>query len=156
MPSKNPMDAIVDVQQRLATHARRMAPGSLSGRSEVSSPVRRGPGVLTPVHRSSLEIPPFSPIAEAVAVSASRKWFARVPYQLVQVLASLLVAGTTTTTIEVRKNGVAVATLSLLSGEVGPKTVDLLSDFGVADALTVAVTAAGTGASGLVVEPRAA
>lgn len=156
MVARNPMDAIVDVQQRLATHARRMAPGSLSGRSEVSSPVRRGPGVLTPVHRSSLEIPPFSPIAEAVAVAASRKWFGRVPFQLVEVLASLLVAGTTTTTIEVRKNGVAVATLLLLSGEVGPKTVEFVADFLTTDALTVAVTTAGTGASGLLVEPRAA
>lgn len=72
-----------------------------------------------------------------------------------EVVVGLRVAGTSSTTVIVTKNGNTIATVTLASGETFKK-VKLTSDFtGNQDRMNVQVTAPGTGATGLDVQVRA-
>ena len=69
-------------------------------------------------------------------------------YTLDDLSATLDTAGSTTTTLEVRKNGVAVATLDLAAG-ITSASVAPSESYADGDLYTIAITAAGTGAADL-------
>lgn len=91
-----------------------------------------------------------------VSVSTSPRYYFAVPgAQVFEVAVSLGTAGSSTTTVTVMKNGNVIATVTLAAGATF-KLTKVTSDFtGNQDALTVAVTGAGTGALDLDVQVRA-
>lgn len=93
-----------------------------------------------------------------VAVSSSGRWYAPAPVHLGRMDASLDVASPSGSTIvQLRKNGVAIsgASIGFMSGATGLISIDISADFLAGDYLTAAVTLAGAGAKGLVVQPKA-
>lgn len=98
---------------------------------------------------------PFT-LAGGVVVSASPSYYFAVPgAQVFEVAVSLGLAGTTSTTVTIMKNGNVIATITLTAGQTF-KLTKVVSDFtGNQDRLTVAVTAAGDGAGNLDVQVRA-
>ncbi len=100
-----------------------------------------------------VELPPFS-LPGPVTVAESGRYYPAIQRRVVQIAASLSTPGTSTTTVEWRKNDGVAATLSLASG-VSLVTATVSVDMADTDYLTMATTAAGTGAKGLVVHSRA-
>ena len=95
-------------------------------------------------------IPPFT-LPGAVAVSTSPPW---TPWEVVavaEVRVLLGTAGSSTTTVEVQKNGTAFETVNLASSADDSGAVDTEATLAPDDLLTVEVTAAGTDAEDLVV-----
>lgn len=98
-------------------------------------------------------IGPFSLATPTVLVSAEDE-----PWRnclLTDLVMRLQAAGTTTTTVEVYKNTTLIATLSLASGATRTSAKVSVPLVAGTDAIHVKCTAAGTGASGLVVKGRA-
>lgn len=104
--------------------------------------------------RSVLDIP-FARDG-SVTVSTSQPYYLAEPGGTAfEIVGSLRQSGTATTTAVLQKNGNTVATISMASGEVGPKVVDLEVDYkGNQDRMNVAVTTAGGGAAGLDIQVR--
>lgn len=90
-----------------------------------------------------------------VKLQTSGRWYALSPQRLVRVVFSLSVAGSTTTTALLLRNGAAVsgATYSWVGGATGVQAFDLAVDLAAGDYLQAQTTAAGTSAVGLVVQP---
>ncbi len=100
-----------------------------------------------------VELPPFS-LPGPVSLAASGRYHPAIARRVVEVVASLSTAGTSSTTLEWRKNGVVQVSMVLVAGVTYlavPVNVEMLPT----DYLTVATTAAGAGAVGLVVQSRA-
>lgn len=125
---------------------KRMVNGTLGGRSDSASPVVERPGPLPPPTR---ELPPFS-LPGLVAISESGRFYPPRPTRVVRVGAALQIAGSGSTTVQIRKNGVAAKTLTVPAGATRA-TDDSTFSLSTNDYLSVAVTAVGAGASDLVV-----
>lgn len=89
-----------------------------------------------------------------VLVSTSPKAYLRADSRLVNIVCSLGTTGTSTTTVQIKKNGSTIATVTLTSG-VGFSRIRAGETFiADSDAVTVNVSGAGTGAAGLIVQLR--
>lgn len=99
---------------------------------------------------ASAGLPPFS-LSGGVVVSTSPPWtpFGQVTISNVRVL--LGTAGSSTTTVALKKNGTTFATVSLASSATDSTPQLATATLAPGDLLTVAVTAAGTSASDLTV-----
>lgn len=95
-------------------------------------------------------LPPFT-LPGGVSTSTSPPW---TPWEVVavsEVRVLLGTAGSSTTTVEVQKDGTAFETVNLSSSTDDSGAVETAADLAPGDLLTVEVTAAGTGAQDLVV-----
>lgn len=142
---------LLEREDRLQRWLKRMANGALGGVAESAAP--RSTPTTTVSPQGLVELPPFS-LAGIMRVSVSPRYYSPVVVRLTKLVVSLGTAGTTTTTVELRKNGGAIASVSLGAGETFATTA--LSDGMVNDLdyLQVAVTAAGSGAEDLDVQVR--
>lgn len=127
---------------------KRMANGSLGGTVE-SATTARSP---IPERRRPPTAPlgPFS-IPGLVILAASGRYYPPSNVLALRLIASLTVAGSGDTTVVLYRNDVPVATATLTTGEL---LADVVVDvtFGSTDYATVATTAVGTDAEGLVVQ----
>lgn len=133
--------------------AQRMTPGAAGGKVAMVAPVPTFPVPLKTAPMLSQPYMPFSYGNSTVAptVSESGKYELNVAGPLGIWIAKLSTAGSSTTTATVKQNGTVVGTINLAS-TVTRNTVDLSSILGsVGDDITVACTAVGTGALGLIV-----
>lgn len=124
----------------------RMTDGALGGRTASASPT---PEQLPEPHGPPmLELPPFS-LAGTVIVSESGRYYPPSLLRLVRLQAALGVAGTTSTTVVVKRNGTVVATLVVPAGSTQAH-MELSIAVPTSSYLTMGVTVAGTGARNLV------
>ena len=93
-------------------------------------------------------------LPEAVAASTSPKAYLRADCRMVNVVASLGTAGSSTTTVQVKKNGSTVVTLTLAASATFTRTRANVGFIEDTDYITVTVSAAGTGAKDLTVQAR--
>lgn len=93
-------------------------------------------------------------LSGALTTSTSPKAYLRNTSNLVAVVCSLSTAGSSTTTVQVKKNGSTVVTVSLTSGQTLIKATAGVPFVKDSDALTVTISAAGTSAAGLTVQNR--
>lgn len=93
-------------------------------------------------------------LSGTVIASSSSKAFVRTGGRLVKVVCSLVTAGTTTTTVQIKKNGSTVVTVNLGSGVTLDETIANVEFGKDSDALSITVSAAGSGAAGLTVQTR--
>lgn len=95
------------------------------------------------------------PGAVAIAAQADQpSHTVRYPRTLVEFIATLTTAGTTTTTVHLFRNGVSIQTLNLTSGLLDGTTGVIAVVCAAGDKLSVDCSAAGTGAKGLTLEAR--
>lgn len=132
--------------QRAAT-ARQLIPGSAGGRSRLVAP--------EPRPLASASLPPtipyliFSQADEDVTVAESGDYELRAGGPLGVWIAKLRVAGTSTTTVQVKQNSVVIGTVNLTTGLTRAE-LDLSAVLGeVEDNLRINITAAGTDAKKL-------
>lgn len=133
---------------------KRMVNGSLGGTVAAASP---GGASVSPAATTTRETTGDAPsfnIAGAVVAAESVGWWPRRSVRMHRVFVALTTAGTTTTTVVAKKNGTTVATINLASGvTTAAVDVSVVLLGAEVDRLTFAVTAAGTGAAGLQVQP---
>lgn len=144
-------DVIYEQEEQLQAWLARRAPGSLGGRTHQSMPQldTRQPAVSKV--RAGHNI--FH-LQGAVAVSASEGQPPEFSGRLSEAVVTLTTAGTSTTTVAVRVNGSSVGSVNLGSG-VTRAVLDLAVDVDPAtDLISVEITAAGSGAAGLVVTAK--
>lgn len=127
---------------------KRMANGSLGGTTESSSTARSP----LPTRRKlpTAPIGPFS-IPGAVIVAVSGRYYPPTNVLALRLIASVAVAGSTDTTVVLYRNDISVATVTIAAGDLLASVVVDVT-YGVGDYATVASTAAGTDAVGLVVQ----
>lgn len=92
----------------------------------------------------------------SVSATASPRWYPPRGISVVKVFGSLTASGASTTTVDIKRNGTTIATLSFGSGvftatDTTVTTPGLTAD---TDYLTAEVTAVGTGATNLTVQVR--
>jgi hypothetical protein len=139
-----------ELQERLLRLTKRMTPGTLSGRIEGASPA---PTVFdNPFGRvAQPEIAVFSYPGTLVAGAGSGRYYPNKSVRRVRVLASLGTAGSTATTFTIYKNGASIGTVTIASG-ANDGSAELATTLSPnVDYLTVATTAAGSGAADAVV-----
>lgn len=139
--------------QRVAGSIESMIPGTVGGRVANASPVRRSVDAERPSGAASRPSVVFS-LPGSVAASTSGPWVADAGTTLVSVRALLGTAGSSSTTVVVKVNGTSVGTVTLASGDTSERAdinAALVAD---TDVVTMAVTAAGTGAADLTVIAR--
>jgi hypothetical protein len=138
---------------RLTRWLQRMADGTIGGTNLSASPVSSAPASAdTKTSRPDLE--PFS-YPGLLGIVESGGWPYESPYRLTRVLGTLRVAGSSTTTVRAKKNGVAVGDPITFAAGATRAAVDFAVDFAAdVDLLSFEITAAGTGASDLVLDPR--
>lgn len=138
-------------EQTLNRWLKRMSNGALAGSTSSASPTTAS---RPPELSDHGDLPPFS--IYRVAVSTSGRFYPLRAIRIAEFVASLQVAGSTTTTVVLQKNGIAVsgATISFPAGDTGPRGLNVAIDLGPSDYLTSAVTTAGTGAVGLTVQTK--
>lgn len=127
---------------------KRMANGALAGTVESAMPAQQP----VPERRKPPTAPigPFS-IPGSVIVATSGRYYPPRNVLALRMIASLAVAGSSDTTVQLMRNDVVIATATLAAGEVYvEETVNVT--FGITDYATVQTTAAGTDATGLVVQ----
>ena len=108
----------------------------------------------TPGREGAIDELRFS-LPGAVSVSTSGPDESHIGGQLVGVICRLGTAGTSNTVVTVYRNGASLGTVTLASGET--RKVGYLGNIRIAaetDVVTVGVTTAGAGASGLTVKVR--
>lgn len=130
--------------QRAAT-IDRMTPGADGGRSRMVAPEPR-PSTIAPQLPPTIPYLAFGQADDEVTVAESGVYILQAGGALGVWIATLREAGTTTTSADVELNGVVVGTVNLLTGE-DEKEFDLSDVLGqIGDRVSMAVTAAGTGA----------
>jgi hypothetical protein len=124
--------------------------GRVAGARRVAELPRGTVLETTPLHDL-----PFS-YAGPVAASTSPRWYAPRALTIVNVFGSLGTDGAGTTTVNVKRNGTTVATLSFASGAHTASDTTITTPGMTADTdyLEVEVTAVGTGAEDLDVQVR--
>ena len=133
-----------DAVQRWLT---RMTDGALGGRTASASPM---PAQLPePPGPPMIELPPFS-LAGALTVSESGRYYPPRLLRLVRLQAALKTAGSTSTTIVVKRDGTVVATLVIAAGDT-LAGMELSVAVPTTSYVTMGVTVVGTGARDLVV-----
>jgi hypothetical protein len=138
-----------EVAERTRLWLKRIGDGTLAGRSQKATIIRPLNAKIPTGKVDAVSPPGFSQFAMSVA--ESERYNVEDPFRLTQVDATLLTAGTTTTTVEVRKNGSSAQTLTLTSGVSHVVEFPTTVSFVRGDKLTVKTTAVGTGATGLYV-----
>lgn len=146
---------ILDPMERVFRITRQMIPGTLAGRVRSASPVEYPPNALI-THKA----PPALGTREilfskdgAVSVTTSPRYYPPEDIVIASFAVMLKTAGSTTTTVRLLRNGTAItgSSVNLVSSDnfqiVEFAGVSLAAN---ADYLQVDVTAAGTGAAGLV------
>lgn len=132
LPNPDPMRAISEVKVRVTNLERRL---------DTLARMTPGLGVTWYI--------------EAPLVHEWGKWTPPASMRVNSIVAMLMVAGTTTTTVHLNKNGASVGSVSFTSGETGPRTVtvsELLNPD--SDELTAELTAVGTNAEGVTLTAR--
>lgn len=144
-----------ETEAAYARWLKRMANGTLHGTIESASPATTSPTQAPQQQGGGLpELPPFS-FGGALTVSTSGRYYPPINVQLTKMVVSLGTAGSTSTTVVLRKNGAIIGTATV-GGAAGNKVevalaVSLQAD---TDYLSCSITAVGTGATDLVVQPR--
>lgn len=90
----------------------------------------------------------------ALIGSTSPKYYVRDGGLVTSVLCSLGTAGSTSTTVQIKRDGVVVRTITLAAGVTVARAVPQVPLGADQEALTVTVSAAGTGARDLTVQVR--
>ncbi len=137
--------------ERVARQLRTMAPGNPDGRIAGAAPIPPPPprpevyggaggGAIV------LDFPGYLYVGTTIKVTAPET------RSLSVMTADLTVSGSSTTTVSIEKNGVSVATLSLVAGDIYESTAVAIDVAAGSDTLLARVTAAGTGAQTLVVQ----
>lgn len=142
--------AIEEETDRLNRWLKRLANGALGGSTNTPSPAPTGGGApgIEPVRFA--ELPPFS-YPGPVALDLSGEYRPITATRVVRWWISLRVAGSTTTSVALLVNGVAVDTLSLASGDRYEST-SFEVDLSVGSTVQAQITQAGTSAEDLVVQ----
>lgn len=109
---------------------------------------RRSDPTTGPVRKEWAVIPPFS-LGGALYISESSPYRSEAR-SFTGVQLDLTTAGTSTTTVSIKKNGVSQGTVGIASG-VQSSIVGLVWSCAEDDRITVALTAIGTGAAGITV-----
>lgn len=139
--------------QRQVTVQRTMSRNAAGGRTSLVAPPPPPPPPLEPLPERPVPYLPFSygNFDTAVAVSESSSYTLRRSGPLGVWVATLEAAGSSSTTVDVKLEGVVLDTVTLASTDTYEE-LDLTGEWGSAgERLRVEVTAAGTGAEGLVV-----
>lgn len=141
-------------QDRIQRWLKRLANGALGGVSNAPAPSQSGIGVpqLVPVRWS--ELPPFS-YPGPLATDESGFYYPVAATRIIRLGASLRVAGTTATVVELWINGVQETTLSVGGDGLGVSARDYTTvevDITTGSAVQVRLTTAGTGAEDLLVQ----
>lgn len=92
-----------------------------------------------------------------VVVATSNRWYPRRDEKVIELLASLVLAGTTQTVIQILKNDVVVRTITIPTGQGAASPIVVNASIELqrnADDLRVAVLTAGDDAEGIVVQAR--
>lgn len=128
---------------------KRMANGTLGGTAESATPPRVSP---PPKPKAATAPMTFSQLSgSAVTVGASGRYAPPHSQLALSMIGQLTTAGSTPTVVDLLRNDVVVATVTLAAGELRASAVVDVT-FGPTDYATVACTAAGSGAQGLVVQ----
>lgn len=129
------------------SNIRQLIPGAAAGLTRVIAPPSR-----PYLDLGTVDVPPYMPFSrETVRVSESGAYELRFGGPLGVWIMKLRVAGSSTTTVDVKQNGVVLDSLSLASGETRAE-LDLSSYQGApGDDMNVECTLAGSGAEGLVI-----
>lgn len=156
MPSPREVQLLrADAQQRQESISKRMSNGTAGGRSLTAAPATlRNDEPIRHLTLVEFEIPVFS-TPEVPTVSESGCYEFKYDRVLVEVVARCRVAGSTASTIVVKRNGTTIATWNLGTGATrAPATVykRFAAD---TDYLTAAVTAVGAGVKAITVFGRA-
>lgn len=94
------------------------------------------------------------PATSAVATGVSGSYDVPAAKSFTEVRLTLAVAGSTTTTVEIHKDGVATGETASIGSGVLEASVEVDADFAAHENISIAVTGAGTGAKGLHVMVR--
>lgn len=138
-----------EVAERTRLWLKRIGDGTLAGRSQKATVIRPLSAKVPSGKVDGVSPPGFSQFA--LSVAESEKYNVEDPFRLTQVDATLLTSGSTTTTVDVRKNGSTILTVSIGSGVTHVVEFPTTLSFVRGDKLSVKTTAAGTGATGLYV-----
>jgi hypothetical protein len=128
---------------------KRIGDGTLAGRSQKATIVRPLGTQVLEGKVSPISPPPFS--QSTLEVSESAKWNPDDPFRLTQVDATLLTPGTSTTSVQIRKNNTTVLTLSFAAGIYHVVSLPTTISFTQGDYLSVRTSVVGTGAAELLV-----
>ena len=141
------MSARQTLDQRLVRAQRRMASGSLEGRSEQAQPIPARPRATAVLNKPNESIV-FGSIGDVV-VADSGEYEVLIGGRAIRVIANLSAALTGTTTILVKKNRSTVSTVTLGSGVTRVKNEETGASAATSptDILTVSSTAVGTGSA---------
>jgi hypothetical protein len=149
-------DQVEDESERVHRWLKRLANGALGGATHQPAPAQAGIGIpqLVPVRWS--ELPPFS-YPGPIATDESGLYYPVSSTRIIRLGASLRVAGTTETTVELWINGVVATggTLTFGGGGLGVSARDYTTvevDISTGSAVQVKCTGAGTGAEDLLVQ----
>jgi hypothetical protein len=144
------LSSLRQVQEQIAQRwLKRMANGTLGGTSESAMPPRL---VLPPKPKAATAPMTFSQLSgSAVTVGASGRYAPPHSLLALSLIASVTTAGSSDTVVDLLRNDVVVATVTLQAGS-GRDSAIVDVSFGPTDYATVACTAAGAGAVGLVVQ----
>lgn len=139
-------DAMLETEDRLLRALKRMANGSMQGRTDAAAPASSTQAGQAPQSQAGLlELPPFS-YEGNLTLSSSGPYSppTQVTITTVKVLLGTASASGTVTVV-VRKNGATVATVNLAAGDTVEEASVSLA-FVTTDVITCAITATGTGA----------
>jgi hypothetical protein len=139
--------APAEAEDHLQRWLQRMATGG-GGSAATAPPVPVPVQVPDPPER----LPPFS--WAVVRVRNTGRFYLPVAVRLLRVVFSLDVPGTTSTTAELHRNGLAIATYTFAAGQSGNATVALVTDVAADEWLQGVCSVAGAGAEGMVIQPE--
>lgn len=141
-----------ELDERLQRWLRRMSAGTLGGSSESASPASSTPAIGPSSTPTTRELVFY--MGGTLSASSSGRYYPQRSGRATALVASLGVAGAAPVVFELRKNGVAVATVTIPAGSNGPVAVSLGATFlgPNVDYLSCAVTSAGGGAAELDVQ----
>lgn len=141
--------AALDAQVRTDRSVRRLAPGTIGGRSEQAQPtptLNRYPPVVTPTEIVSFFLPglisDFAGKPSGVYIPGSGR-------RLTQIQNVLRIAGSTDTVVQVLKNGVEGARYTIPNGSVSLRVVTSITMADTVDQFGFAILTAGVGATDL-------
>lgn len=138
-----------EVAERTRLWLKRIGDGTLAGRSQKATLIRPLDAKVPSGKVEAVSPPGFSQFA--LSVAESEKYNVEDPFRLTQVDATLLSAGSTSTTVKVRKNGSDVLTVTIPANVTHVVEFPTTLSFVRGDKLSVSTTAVGTGATGLYV-----
>lgn len=143
-----------EADRRLQRWLKRMANGTLAGSVESATPAApQSDAGDPPKEGGTLEAPPFS--LASLALSTSDRYYPPTATRVIRLVASLKTAGSSPTSLYLLKNGAQTQGLTIPASD-NIEAVDCSVPYSgpEQDYMQVQVTAVGTGAAGLTVQPR--